>query len=224
MKFITALSLFCLWAFAQETEAILIHLEGRVDILGKDSGQRRGTKGMTLKEGEGVRTLGDGLAVLALPDGSRLKLRESSFMRLTQFTRGNLGRVTKLDLIGGSVFTKVAKLGASDQFTLMAASAVAGVRGTEFFTAHGPKRPDGSEDVWLCVNEGEVEVKGAGGPEAKVKAGEGIQVKAGKEVTPPKAYAWTKNLNWNMDAGKGAVKDRTRLEKIYGDPAGVPYD
>lgn len=210
--------------FAQDNASTLIYFEGRVDVLGRESGQRKAVKGMKIEEGEAVRTLADAVAVVLLPDGSRLKLREQTLLRLSRFTKGESGRTTRLDLISGSVFTKVAKLGVSDQFTLQAATAVAGVRGTEFFTAHAPKGPSGGEDVWLCVNEGEVAVKGAEGPEARVKAGEGIQVKGGKEVTPPKPYPWTKNLNWNMEDSKGKLKDKTRLDRLYADPAGVPYD
>ena len=42
------------------------------------------------------------------------------------------------------------------RYTVRTETAVAGVRGTEFFVAYG-RRIDEHPDVWLCVNSGAVE-------------------------------------------------------------------
>ena len=70
--------------------------------------------------------------------------------------------------------------------------------------------------VWLCVNDGTVEVAIAGTDDSVlVNEGEGINILGGKELTDPEAYAWTKDLNWNTDPSAGNVKDETSLESAY---------
>jgi len=221
---ITLLTMF-LMPSAFAGEAGIVWLQGRVEVHSPDGKVRRAEKGKPLSEGDTVRSGADGAAIIELEDGSRLKVREGSTLKLTAFKLVEGARKTTLELLGGSVFSKVAKLGAGDQFSLQAATAIAGVRGTEFFTSFGGKvGASAAADIWLCVNEGTVEVKATDEKSVAVKAGEGIVVPEGKTVTPPKAYAWTKKLNWNMEPEKGEVRDRTPLEKLYRDARETHYD
>jgi ferric-dicitrate binding protein FerR (iron transport regulator) len=94
---------------------------------------------------------------------------------------------------------------------------VAAVRGTRVFTAFG--RAHGkSRDLWVCVNEGAVEVGSNSSPERlRVAAGQGVLIKGETDLTKPRPYDWTKKLNWNMDAAQGAVQDKTNLDSAYSD-------
>lgn len=222
-KFLASLLLSLSLAYAGEAQFTWV--QGRVEVLDADGKARRGEKGKPIAEGETVRSGTDGGAIVELEDGSRMKLREGSSLKLTRYKLQEGARKTSLELLGGAVFSKVAKLGVDDRFTLQVATAIAGVRGTEFFASFGRKVGGAAAaDVWLCVNEGAVEVKAEGDKGVAVKAGEGIVVPEGKTVTPPRPYAWTKGLNWNMDPAKGEVRDRTRLDKLYRDPREVHYD
>ena len=115
-------------------------------------------------------------------------------------------------LNSGSIFSKVSKQKPNQQFKLRTPSAVIGVRGTEFFTSYGQSE-DKKSDIWMCVNEGAVEVLSSKSKEpVVVKQGEGVVIPAGKEVTPPKKYAWTKKLNWNLDPEKGEVENNVQIK------------
>jgi len=194
--------------------ARLVHASGDVTIESKDGG-RLGKSGAALVSGESVTTAAAAVAVIELPDGSRLKLRESS--RLAVTLPGAKSSQTEAFLSFGSVFAKVTKRLAGQKFSVRTPSAVAAVRGTEFFTAYGRAKGK-SRDLWVCVNEGSVELETSKSKKPLlVPAGKGVLIKSGLDLTKPQAYDWTKTLNWNMDADRGAVEDKTNLDGAYAD-------
>jgi hypothetical protein len=72
---------------------------------------------------------------------------------------------------------------------------------------------DDAADIWLCVNDGTVEVMiPETGDSILVNEGEGINILGGRALTAPEAYEWTKDLNWNTDPDAGNVKDETDLD------------
>ena len=194
--------------------ARIIHASGDVTIA-SNSGGRHAKSGAALAADDSVTTGAGAVAVIELPDGSRLKLRESS--RVVVTLPGPKSGLTEVFLPFGSVFAKITKRLAGQQFRMRTPSSVAAVRGTEFFTAYG--RANGkSRDLWVCVNEGAVELETTKSKDMLlVPAGQGVLIKAGLDLTKPQAYNWTKNLNWNMDDGKGAVEDKTNLDGAYAD-------
>jgi len=195
--------------------ARLIHAAGDVTIGSKDGG-RLGRAGARLANGESVTTAEGAVAVVEMPDGSRLKLRESSRVAVT-WPRPGSAAPSEAFLSFGSVFAKIAKKLDGQAFGVRTPTAVAAVRGTEFFTAYG-RVQDKARDLWVCVNEGSVEittVKSKTG--LLVPAGKGVLIKSGVDLTKPQAYDWTKDLNWNMDGGAGPLEDRTNLDGAYSD-------
>lgn len=194
-------------ASAAET-ARLAHVAGPVSVEAKPA-----AAGTAVPDGASVVTGAGATAILELPDGSKLKLRESSRLKLTLPAKGKPHTDVTLSL--GSVFARVMKRQAGAEFRVRAGSAVAAVRGTEFFTAFGRKAKKG-DDVWVCVGKGLVDVS-SGGRARPVKEGEGVLIPSGKDVGKPKFFEWTKTLNWNMDPEKGEVADGTKLDSAYAD-------
>jgi hypothetical protein len=192
--------LFAMAAIRSTTAAELVYFSGAVTVEGK-----AGVKGQKLSEGQTLRTGTEAAALVALDDGSRLKLNPESEVRLDHFQA-----TTELSLERGAVFSEVRKQTGSRQFLVRTKAAVMGVRGTKFFAGFG-KEKGGGADLWMCVNEGRVEVQSPG-KKVSVGAGEGVFVPAGKETTAPRPYAWTRGLNWNMQPEKGELIDRTHIE------------
>jgi len=197
-----------------EPPAKLAFASGDVTVESKGSGRLAQT-GEPLADGDAVSTAEKATAVVELADGSRLKLRGSS--RLTLTLPGPRETTTEVLLSLGSVFAKVTKRLPGAEFRVRTRTAVAAVRGTEFFTAYG--RDGGKErDLWVCVNEGAVEVRTAASKApVRVPQGKGILVKSGLDATKPQAFDWTKTLNWNMDPKSGALDDKTNLDAAYAD-------
>lgn len=175
--------------------------------------------GALVAEAEKIRTGANGTLIVALKSGASLKLKPD-----TTVVIGAADTSTTIELQGGSVFAKVDKRRPGQSFEIRAQTTVAAVRGTEFFFAYGKKEKKKS-DLWLCVNEGRVNVTdGATKSDVDVNAGEGIIVPTDKQIPRPRAYAWTKKLNWNMDAGKGGVEDKSSLKGAYSDLLKQNYD
>ena len=129
----------------------------------------------------------------------------------------------KLHIISGSIFSKL-KRKLAKSYSVKAETVLAGVRGTEFFIAYG-RTVEESADIWLCVNEGRVDVSVEGVQEnAIVKEGEGINIVAGTKLTKAKKYPWTEDLNWNNDPDRGDVRDMTSLDSAYSDLLDQDYD
>ena len=202
----SALTGFFLWG-----ENSITYLEGDVSII-RDDNEIFADFGTELFEKDSVRTGEDGLAIIDLNGTRTLKIKENSFMVLSE-----TGNTTRLDLNSGSLFSKVRKLGGSSSFSVRTESVVAGVRGTEFFIAFG-NTVEEKPDIWLCVNEGTVEVALPETEESVlVNQGEGITIPGGSRLTEPRFYEWTEDLNWNTDPDSGPVEDRTSLEGLYSD-------
>jgi hypothetical protein len=217
-KCVLALSLGLIavpWAGAAPAPAArLAFASGDVTVESKGGG-RLAKAGAPLADGDAVSTAEGATAVVELADGSRLKLRESS--RLVLKLPAARSPLTEMLLSFGSVFAKVAKQHPGAEFHVRTPTAVAAVRGTQFFTAYG--RENGkARDLWVCVNEGAVDVRTTASKQAlSVPAGKGVLIKSGLELTKPQAYDWTKKLNWNMDAKGGALEDKTNLDAAYSD-------
>ncbi|MBF9016183.1 MULTISPECIES: FecR domain-containing protein [unclassified Oceanispirochaeta] len=196
--------------FSLPAQSMLSYFEGDV-LVERDTEQIPAEMGMDLFEGDLVYTEKSSLAILDLAHGRTVKLRENSSLKLE-----NLSPKTSVELKSGSVFSRVDRL-LNGQFNVHTDSVVAGVRGTEFFMAFG-KTIDDKADLWLCVNEGKVEVSlTSSGESVLVNEGEGINIPGSTTLTKPEAYAWTEDLNWNTDPAQGDVRDTTDLTGAYSD-------
>lgn len=217
LTFAACLTILCASADAAKKGpegAKLAHAVGGVIV---ESGENKGPgkDGQPLSNGDFVETDKTGTAVLQMPDGTAMKLTESSRFQLALADTG--APFTSGTLSWGGVFARVAKLMPGAQFEIRTETAVAAVRGTEFFVAFGRPAKQG-RDLWVCVNKGVVDVSTNASKKAlPVPAGKGILIKSGLDLTKPQAYEWTKKLNWNMDPAKGSVEDKTNLDSAYSD-------
>jgi ferric-dicitrate binding protein FerR (iron transport regulator) len=176
------------------------------------------TIGDSLGPGDVIVTGARSLAVIDLANGTTLKLKEKTTLAID-----SIGASTAVTLTAGAVFTTIARK-LTGRFSVNTQTAVAGVRGTEFFVAYG-KTIDAKPDVWLCVNSGAVEVTIPDtGQTVVVKQGLGINIVGGAQITSPKRYPWTRKLNWNSDPRSGKVDDATTLDSAYSDLLNQDYD
>ena len=195
----------------------IVYLEGDVAVLsGGDS--RSAQIGDAIQQGDTVSTAALSLAVLDLANGTTVKLREKTTLAID--TLGDSAAVT---LKAGGVFTSIAHH-LVGTFDVKASNAIAGVRGTQFFVAYG-RTIDAMPDLWLCVQEGSVQVDlPTAGQTVVVPAGRGITIVGGARLTVPRRYPWTRKLNWNVDPAAGSVVDRTSLDDAYLDLLNQDYD
>jgi ferric-dicitrate binding protein FerR (iron transport regulator) len=195
----------------------VVYSEGTVTVTSGGASQDA-SPGMKVSQGDTVKTGSDGLAVVDLSNATQIKLREN-----TSIVVQAIGDDTRVSLTSGGLFTHVLRK-LTGTFSVQVENTVAGVRGTEFFVAYG-RTVDNQRDIWLCVNEGTVDVSiPSTNQHVAVPAGKGITIVAGLKLTPPRSYKWTRGLNWNMDAASGTVEDHTSLDQAYSDLLNHDYN
>lgn len=193
--------------------AKVVQATGKATVSGR-SGSRPAKAGEAVADGETVKTGPKSSAIVEYADGSRVKLRADSALKL--LVPGEPSGPEGGLLTMGGVFARVAK-GSTGHFRMRTPTAVASVRGTEFFTAYG-RSSDGGRDLWVCVGKGAIDLKADGSPEPMVvKEGEGVLLPGGRKTTKAQRYEWTKSLNWAMDASEGDMTDSTNLDSAYAD-------
>lgn len=153
--------------------------------------------------GDRVKVSKGGLLVLK-GQGEVIKLMGDTVISPMATKEGTL-----IDLVKGAVVSFITK----KAFHVRSKGTVFAVRGTQFFVSAGE-----GKDSWMCVQEGIVNVR---------KKSKTIDVPAGKgvfvdeiEISKPRAYAWTKGINWKMDPGLGELDHKLNftydmLENIY---------
>lgn len=191
--------LFLLLNFALAQTYQIIHKKGVVTI------EREGKviPGTEVKVGDQVRVEKDGLAILRAP-GETIKLLSDTTIQVSEISQSST-----LRLFVGGVISKIDKKG----FAIKTKSTSMGVRGTQFFAS-----VDEKDVAWMCVNEGIVDVGGVAVP-----AGKGVFVKDGS-TSKPRAFAWTKQINWNMDEKNGELESEVKIEANYSDLLEHAYD
>lgn len=178
----------------------------------------QGEIGMPVLAGDRVHTGSDTTAIITLENNADIKLRADTVLDMEI-----LSDDVKVRLVSGGIFSKV-KRKLIKSYSVEIETVLAGVRGTEFFVAYGRKVEE-TPDIWLCVNEGSVEVSVESTIESViVREGEGINIVAGNRLTKAKKYPWTRDLNWNTEPGEGSVEDNTDLGTAYSDLLDQDYD
>lgn len=187
------------------------------------SGKKVIKKGSRLSNDAVLKTGAGALAIIKLSNGSKIKLTENTALNVSSM---NKGKKTQVNLKRGSAFFSVLKnkFKGKRHFNVRAKTVAMGVRGTEFFVAVAAQG-EKADDVWMCVREGSVAIKGKKDKKnILVGAGEGVVSKAGTQTSKPKPLPWTRKLNWNMNPKKGKVVNTVSIQEAYSDLLNFDYD
>lgn len=204
-------------SLAAADDSLITYFDGDV-IIRRNGNSFEIDFGLPVFQGDILETGRDSLLIIQLNSRGALKLKENTILILE-----TAGKDTSIILSRGSVFSKVTRL-VNGSFSVRTLSMVAGVRGTEFFVAYG-RTVETEPDIWLCVNEGSVDVVlTRTGESVIVREGEGINILSGRKLTDPVFYPWTKELNWNIDPDTGPVVDTSSLDSAYEDLLDQDYE
>lgn len=220
---VKTLLLFVITIFVFETHGAnvsVVAAKGNVYVHASAQAESALKVGMSVADGSIVKTGPEALLILAYPDGTKLKFKDNTEVKIhiSDEMMANHSETT-VDLVAGALFAAVVH-GDKRHFIVKTRTAIAGVRGTQFFASLGEH-----DAFWLCVEEGSVDVHPADSKDSlTVPKGLGVLVEQGKKPDSPKEYAWTKKLNWNMDPEKGDVVDHTTIEGEYKDLLKNHYD
>lgn len=185
--------------------------------------------GGELFEGDRIRTSADGRADITLSDGSRLTLTALGNLVVSRYliSAKQDKREAGFDLISGRLKAYVSKLAASIEqnvWQVKTPTAVAGVRGTEFFVLVDDGDDGGEAGTEVIVEEGEVEVSSSdAGIEgiARLVPGQFSRVLAGQGPASPQSAAALIDRIRRRFATAGERESQSRREAVAGvDPNG----
>ncbi len=179
--------------------ATVVELQGEAFQTPKGGREKALTQGASLDAGTKVRTASSGSAKLRFKDGTEIRLRPKTAMRLSGVKRTK--KKNSIVLFFGRLWNKVAPAGRR-HYEVRTANAVCGVRGTAFETAVAD---DGS--LRVDVEEGEVAVAAdASSPETPVRAGKGVDA---DESGVGESYTAEEQAKWDL----WEKRKRERLQK-----------
>ena len=137
---------------------LVTFLRGKAEIV-------RAGKSMPVKvndtfgQGDILRTGANGIVVAALSGrAAEIELQPGSEFRIDEYA----AKSKKLALEKGNLWLRVNKRAKDEEFQLRSPTAIAGVRGTKFFTFH-IKGPDGRDYHGTCHCEGQVDFQAGKG-------------------------------------------------------------
>lgn len=133
-----------------------------------------------VEEGGSIRTGRDGWVELTLSDGSRFTLANDTELEVASFAVGAARREGAFNLAGGKLRAAVVKLaGKQTDIRVRSATAVAGIKGTEFLMlSRGPANV-------LFGTEGTISVSGAGAGAQPLSADTVVQTTRGYDPLTP---------------------------------------
>lgn len=184
--FLCAFSLIAASAQAGEPAGFVAFLEGNVQVNGKAARQ-----GLALDQGDRIR-VGDGRVTLILDRDRVVHLGANSSVLMEQLTAGTAVEM-KLDYGAARNLIKTGS-GATRTFKVKAASAVMGVRGTQFAVELPAAGSTSGEGLRVATFEGQVAVwssapqaQAGAQPQAVVSAGQVLRAAGPGAAMPPVA-------------------------------------
>lgn len=204
MKTILGVVIFFSWPlWAQTFVGTFVAVKGDVKILRTPAGDAdkgpfalyEGTKyayenakiGKKIKPLEIVQSGADGKAKIVYPNGDHFLIGVGTTMVMPDISENSTAKPS-IKLLYGRIRALVSKTGPRNNISVRTPSAVAGVRGTDFFTRSNP-----SVGTQITVLRGEVAVQATDKPEkvVEVKTGYSTEVKS-KTQTPTEAIEATR--------------------------------
>ena len=179
------------YSISKERSARIKFLKGNVqrnEGKGWHSVSRVGT---ILLQQDKLKTGGNGRVEVQFDDGSLLQLTSNSSISLKEYSYSRKGRKANVNLKKGAIFANVNKLRRNSNFKVSTATAVAGVRGTQFYVSIDKK-----ENVKLEVYKGGVDIS-ANNKKVSVKAGQETIVKKGSAPTDPTKIKSKRRVRWS---------------------------
>jgi ferric-dicitrate binding protein FerR (iron transport regulator) len=177
--------------------------------------------GSVVKAGDHLITGPQSLAIVRLDGGVTLRIEPSSEIRLqlvNDKTQGN-----RIGVLRGSLISRLQRSAEETQqpLTIQTRQAAMGVRGTLFFVGIEEQK----DEVWMCVQEGSVEVRGReDSSRYMVKAGEGVVIRGDGKSSSPTFFPWTTKLNWELEEHESIVTNENILQEAYVNPIRRQYD
>lgn len=165
--------------FAQNKAlALVVQIKGKSEII-REGKTIPAKVNELIQKGDLLRTYKDATVAVQLSSGAMFKMASETEVMLSDLVRDNSGLHVKLDIRRGSLANKLDTMGAKDNYTVQAPTAIAGVRGTEFLVEINAA----VDQATVLVNDGSVAVQDPAGKQPEQVCEEGNKIIAdGKQM------------------------------------------
>lgn len=194
--------LLFLQSIALGIDVKVIYVKGDVKKVDLDGKVKNLVKGDVLIEGYTVKTSADSYALLKIDGHSNHRVEENSEVMIEELPY-NFENSKELEQGGsviiqvGTIFSEITSRADIPTFQVKTKNTVMGVRGTEFMASV----LENSEDVFLTVKKGEVEVQNAFSDfHDVVNVNETIVIEKDTKSTQQRRHEWTEKLQWDLSA------------------------
>ncbi|HEX2030825.1 MAG TPA: PKD domain-containing protein, partial [Actinomycetota bacterium] len=199
--------------------ATLRVLAGAVELRQGQAGFEPAQDGMSLQQGDTVRTESDGRAEIAYFDGSTTRLDYDTTFTLRELASipaSPGSKIIRASQDGGRTFNRITELTGSDSSVELATpNAVASVVGTVYFTQRVIE-DDGSISYLIGVLEGAVRVTGENGEVVVVRAGEFVVADSDGNLGPVLPITAEMFDEWLCEFNEAGT-DECGVEEVLGE-------
>ncbi len=190
--------ILCSTAFGEDMKVLF--KKGKVQKINLENKKLNIDSGDVLVEGDILLTGEDSFVVVTLKGHSTHKLEQNSqitILSLPYYFKGSkeLDQGASFLLKAGTIFSDVVTTEGVKSLTIKSNNTVMGVRGTKFLAS----REEETQNVWLLVKSGEVEIHNElSGDKDILITEQGVVVENDRTFTGVKRYEILKELSWDM--------------------------
>lgn len=192
------LLIFTTSAFA--IDLTVFYVKGEVFKVNSQGETTALKKGDSLIEGDSVKTKKDSLAILKAKGHSTHKIEQNTEIEISKlpykFKKSDLlDQEGDLLLKAGTIFSEVTKSKGKKALTITSNNTAMAVRGTTLMVSRDLK----TNDVWLAVKKGEVEIENyLSGQKDILTSKQAILVEEDRRFIALKRYKWMNNVSWEV--------------------------
>ena len=179
-QYILVVLLFCSQMVNAAEYGIFLVVKGKVSIQGASGAVTEAKLNSTIQVGETVITGADSRAKIVMSDQRNIiNVAPSTKLKFEKYSNTKDDKNVKLKLIEGKVRSKVGEKydNRSSKFEIRTATAVAGVRGTDFITSYDPE----TKTTEVITFRGEVTFTSLAAGDSDVATGETVVVTKGEK-------------------------------------------
>lgn len=202
---------------AHAVDMKVIYTKGKVQKINLENKKVDLDKGGTLIEGDILLTGKDAFVVLKIKGHSTHKVEENSEITIVNlpyyFDKSEeLDQGATFLLKAGTIFSDVVASSGKKTLSIKSNNTVMGVRGTKLLVSRQKK----TQDVWLLVKTGEVEVHNelSGNKDILIKD-QGVVVESDRTFTAIKRYDILKELSWDMSPASNVNEFSIKKKMAY---------
>lgn len=205
---IVCLLLILTFQIAWAEDAKVIYSIGQNTITNNSGEQKSINKGDILIEGETLTTGDKSFVILKIGTHSTHRVEENTQIEIAKLPymyqdTSELEQGGSFILKVGTIFSEILKKSDNESFEIKTQNTTMGVRGTKFMASVDSD----SEDTWVTVNEGVVEVNNSASNSSDIiEKDRSMIIEKDKGFTRQQKYEWQKNLKWNIADNKNDFK------------------